>query len=241
MAVTRKRIEKNLKHIHREITEACRRVGRNPQDVSIVAVTKTVELDVIKNLIDAGVTEFGENRVQQMVLRAGELDNYLRRRRNPLPTPIRWHMIGHLQRNKVRKCIDVAEVVHSVDSLRLAEELSELAVKMEKHVDIMLQVNCSTEPQKYGCAVGAAMHMGELVTTLPNINFVGLMTMGPLGADPTKTRNAFARLQELFEEMRTEKIGGEKFCELSMGMTHDYVIAVEQGATMLRIGSAFFQ
>ena len=150
-------------------------------------------------------------------------------------------MIGHLQRNKVRKCIEVASVIHSVDSLRLAEELSELAVKMEKQVDIMLQVNCSAEGQKYGCAVGAALHMGELITTLPNINLVGLMTMGPVGADPTETRNAFTRLQELFEEMRKDKIGGEKFCELSMGMTHDYVIAVEQGATILRIGSALFE
>jgi len=241
MAATRKKIEKNLERIRNEISEACDRVGRSPREVSVVAVTKTVQLDTIKNLLDAGLTEFGENRVQQLVLRAGELDNYLRRRRNPLATPVRWHMIGHLQRNKARKCIDVASVVHSVDSLRLAEELSELAVKMEKQVDIMLQVNCSTESQKYGCAVGATLHMGELITTLPNMNLVGLMTMGPLGADPTQTRNAFTRLQELFAEMRKEKIGGDNFCELSMGMTQDYVIAVEQGATIVRIGSALFE
>ncbi len=241
MAATKRKIEKNLKHIRSEIADACTRVGRSPHEVSIVAVTKTVQLDTIKNLIDAGLTEFGENRVPQLLSRAEELDSYLSRRRNPLPTPIRWHMIGHLQRNKVRKCIDVASVVHSVDSLRLAEELSELAMKMDKQVDVMLQVNCSVEPQKYGCAVGATLHMGELLITLPNINFVGLMTMGPVGADPDKTRNAFTRLQELFEEMRTEKIGGEKFCELSMGMTHDYVIAVEQGATIIRLGSALFE
>ena len=241
MAVTRKKIEKNLERIRNEIGEACLRVGRFPHEVSVVAVTKTVELDTIKNLLDAGLTEFGENHVQQLTTRAEELENYLQRRRNPLPTPIRWHMIGHLQRNKIRKCIEIASVVHSVDSLRLAEELSEFAVKIGKKIDIMLQVNCSAESQKYGCAVGAALHMGELITTLPNINLVGLMTMGPLGVDPTETRNAFTRLQELFEEMRNEKIGGEKFCELSMGMSHDFVIAVEQGATIVRIGSALFE
>ncbi|MCK5114219.1 MAG: YggS family pyridoxal phosphate-dependent enzyme [Phycisphaerae bacterium] len=241
MAATRKKIEKNLERIRSEISDACARTGRSPQEVSIVAVTKTVELDTIKNLIDAGLTEFGENRVQQLVTRAGELDDYLRRRRNPLPTPVKWHMIGHLQRNKIRKCIEIASVVHSVDSLRLAEELSEFAVKIGKQIDIMLQVNCSVEPQKYGCAVGAALHMGELVTTLPNINLVGLMTMGPLGVDPVETRNAFTRLQELFDEMRHDKIGGANFCELSMGMTNDYIIAVEQGATIVRIGSALFE
>ena len=131
--------------------------------------------------------------------------------------------------------------IHSVDSLRLAEEINLRAEKLDRVVDIFLQVNCSEEPQKSGCAVGAAQHLAGLVCTLKNLRLVGLMTMGPLSENPEDARPAFVRLRELFEDIRHDGVGGEAFREVSMGMSQDYDIAVEEGATMLRIGSALFE
>ena len=241
MAVTRKRIEKNLANIRRQIAEAAKLAKRSPDEVSIVAVTKTVELDTIKNLLDAGLTELGENRAQQLAQRSAEVDAYLKRRRNDLPSPVRWHMVGHLQRNKVKATLECSGVIHSIDSLRLAEEIDDRAEKMEKKVDVMLQVNCSQERQKFGVPIGAALHLGELIVSLPHLRLVGLMTMGPLSANPQDSRNSFTRLRELFEEMEKEKIGQPHFRHLSMGMSNDYPIAVQEGATILRIGTALFE
>jgi len=241
MAVTRKRIEKNLQNILQNIAEACDRSGREPDDISIIAVTKTVDLETIKNLLDAGLTELGENRVQQLSQRSGQIDAYIKRRRNALPKPVCWHMIGHLQRNKVKAVLNSGAVIHSIDSLRLAEEISENAVKMSITTDVMLQVNCSQEVQKHGVAVGAAIHLAEMIDSMPNLRLIGLMTMGPLVADPEGARNSFVRLREIFAEMEKEKIGGKEFKHLSMGMSNDYQVAVEEGATMLRIGSALFE
>ncbi|MBN1553270.1 MAG: YggS family pyridoxal phosphate-dependent enzyme [Phycisphaerae bacterium] len=240
MAVTRKRIEKNLGEIRQRIAEACAKSSRNPKDVTIVAVTKSVDLDTIKNLLDAGVTELGENRIQQLVLRAGELNAYLQRRRNELPRPVRWHMVGHLQRNKVKGALEWTSMIHSVDSLRLAEELSHRAEQMHRTMDVLLQVNCSRESRKFGCAVGASEHLAELITTLPRIRLAGLMTMGPMTEDPEPSRAAFRRLRELFEDMKKNRVGGDSFRHLSMGMSIDYPQAVEEGATLVRIGTALF-
>jgi pyridoxal phosphate enzyme (YggS family) len=240
MSVTRKRIEKNLNEIRNRIAESCAKAGRSPREITIVAVTKSVDLATIKNCLDAGVTELGENRVQQFVPRAVELDAYLQRRRNELPRPVRWHMVGHLQRNKVKGVLEWAAMVHSVDSLRLAEELSHKAEQMRRSIDVLLQVNCSRESQKFGCAVGASEHLAELISTLPRIRLAGLMTMGPLTEDADAGRAAFRRLRELFEDMRKNRIGGEHFRHLSMGMSADYPQAVEEGATILRIGTALF-
>jgi pyridoxal phosphate enzyme (YggS family) len=240
MAVTRKRIEKNLHEIRGRIAEACAKIGRSPDEVTLVAVTKAVDFDTIKNLLDAGVTELGESRMQQFVARAVELDAYLQRRRNELARPVHWHMVGHLQRNKVKGILEWASMIHSVDSLRLAEEISHKAEQMRRSIDVLLQVNCSLEAKKFGCAVGASEHLAELVTTLPRIRLVGLMTMGPLTEDPDASRAAFRRLRELFEDMRKNRIGGENFRHLSMGMSADYPQAVEEGATLVRIGTALF-
>jgi len=240
MAVTRNRIEKNLRRIRAGVADACARAGRRPEEVAIVAVTKTVDLETIRNLLDAGLVDLGENRVQQLSERAVELTALLQRRRNDTARP-RWHMIGHLQRNKVRAVLEVGAVVHSVDSLRLAEELNERAAKAERAVDVLLQVNCSEEARKFGCAVGAAGHLAEMMASMRHLRLLGLMTMAPLSADAEKSRATFVRLRELFEEMRAEKIGGDEFAHLSMGMSQDYQVAVEEGATILRIGTALFQ
>jgi len=241
MAVTKARIEKNHQRIRDRIADACRRAGRPPEDVSIVAVTKTVDLETIKALIDAGLTDLGENRVQQLTARAAEVDAYLQRRRNALPAPVRWHMIGHLQRNKVKRVLDCSNVIHSVDSLRLAEEINARAERLGRVVDVLLQVNCSQEQQKHGVAVGASTHLGEMICTLEHVRLVGLMTMAHLTDEPEETRPTFTRLRELFEEMRNNRIGGDAFRHLSIGMSQDYAVAVEEGATILRIGTALFE
>jgi len=241
MPVTKATIGRNLRRIREDIALACGRVGRPPEDVRLVAVTKSVDLEAIKALLDSGLTDLGESRSQQFTQRVAEVDAYLRRRRNPLPSPVRWHMIGHLQRNKVKGVLGCAEMIHSVDSLRLAEAIDGRAERLGRVVDLLLQVNCSQEEQKFGVAVGAAVHLGELICTLGHVRLNGLMTMAPIAEDPEKARPSFVRLRELFEEMRGEKIGGENFRHLSMGMSQDYVPAVEEGATLLRIGTALFE
>jgi pyridoxal phosphate enzyme (YggS family) len=153
---------------------------------------------------------------------------------------INWHMIGHLQRNKVRQVLPIAVLIHSVDTLRLAEEINAAATKLDSRPKVLLQVNCSNESQKYGVPVGAAIHLAEQIETLPNLQLVGLMTMGPLTHNKDIVRASFVRARELFVEMRGEKIVGPHFTELSMGMSSDYEVAVEEGATILRIGSAIF-
>ena len=242
MAVTANKIGKNLEEIRLKIAEACRRSRRHDADrINIVAVTKSVKVDTIKNLIDAGVTELAESRAQPLIDRAEQVAGYLQRRRNALPSPVRWHMVGTLQRNKVRKVVPVVELIHSVDSLRLAEEINVRAERVDKTLDVFVQVNTTDEPQKTGCAVGAAAHLAELVSTLEHLCVVGLMTLGPTTGGAEAARPAFVRLRELFDEIRADKIGGSTFQHLSMGMSDDYEIAVEEGATVLRLGRALFR
>jgi len=240
MALTKSKIERNLRKVRQNIEAACAKAGRDASEVTLVAVTKTVGIEPIYWLVSLGVSDLGENRVQQLSPRIGELADYMRRRRPPCKRPVRWHMIGHLQRNKVKSVLDCTEMIHSVDSLRLAEEISDRAVKLDKAVRLLLQVNCSQEKQKSGVAVGAAMHMGLLVATMPNVQLCGLMTMAQISDDPEQARPTFVRLREVFDEMRKEKIGGEHFQHMSMGMSQDYQVAIEEGATMVRVGSALF-
>jgi pyridoxal phosphate enzyme (YggS family) len=209
--------------------------------VTVIAVTKAVDFESVKNLLSTGLTDLGESRAQQLAQRSGEMTDYLQRRRSPLTAPLQWHMIGHLQRNKVRQVVKSGAMIHSVDSLRLAEEISNRAQSEQAQVQVLLQVNCSQESQKHGCAVGAAVHLAEMITTLKNLRLCGMMTMAPLTDDPEAARHSFVRLRELFEECRSAKIGGDEFRHLSMGMSQDYELAVEEGATLLRIGTALFE
>ena len=241
MAVSVARIRKNLEEIRRRIAEACSRVRRDEGEVSIVAVTKEADMATVRNAVEAGLKDLGENRVQQLVQRRAELDACLQRRRGAGPAGVRWHMVGHLQRNKVRHVIRAVEMIHSVDSLRLAEEISDRASKAGCVIGVLLQVNCSREPQKSGVAVGAAIHLAELICTMKHLRLRGLMTMAAPVDDMEKARAAFVRLRELFEEMRHHGVGGSGLCHLSMGMTQDYPVAVEEGATILRIGTALFR
>ncbi|MBT3278689.1 MAG: YggS family pyridoxal phosphate-dependent enzyme [Phycisphaerales bacterium] len=242
MAVTKNRIAKNLQTIRVSIDEACQRIGRDPSEVHIVGVSKSVEPDTIRNLVEAGQFDIAESRVQQLVDRMDDITGWVSRRRSELPKPIRWHMIGHLQRNKVRAILGKVCLIHSVDSLRLAEEISTRAKAEDiPFVNVLLQVNCSMEDQKYGCAVGAAESLGEEMSQMPHIRLCGLMTMGPLKRAEGEPRNSFRRLRELFTDMKTNRNVGEHFAHLSMGMSNDYITAVEEGATIVRIGSSLFE
>jgi pyridoxal phosphate enzyme (YggS family) len=157
-----------------------------------------------------------------------------------VPGKLRWHMIGHLQRNKIKQVLPLVSVIHSIDSLRLAEDLEAACAKAERRLPVLMQINASEEPQKFGVAVGAAVHLAEQIDTMPHLQLIGLMSMGPLTDDQEAIRRCFARTREIFEEMKWHKIGGTAFRHLSMGMSNDFEIAIAEGATMVRIGTALF-
>lgn len=248
------------------IADAARRSGRRPEDVILVAVTKHAEPEQIREILELGHRDLGENRVQQFIQRAAMVQEYLDRlrlhpngkaeRQLPVPEPtadalngqtpgsipdaVRWHMIGHLQRNKVRKVTEFCKLIHSVDSLRLAEEIQQIAVRRERPVDVLVQVNCSLEPQKFGCPIGAAIPLCEQIDTMVNVRVRGLMTMAAHTDDEDQARAAFARCRELFEEIQKRR-GIDSRCNiLSMGMTNDFETAIHEGANVVRIGSAIF-
>jgi pyridoxal phosphate enzyme (YggS family) len=240
-AVTR--LARNLSTVRQNIASACRRSGRRPDEVLLVAVTKSVGPDLIRTLLALGVTDLGENRVQQLVQRAGLIGRApggLDASAPPGGGPPRWHMVGHLQRNKVKALLEHARIIHSLDSMRLAEEIEHQAARRECLVEALLEVNVSGEASKQGVSPAELRPLVERVRGSPHIRLRGLMTMAPLEADPQATRPHFARLRELLEELRTEGLVEADCRHLSMGMSNDYAVAVEEGATIVRIGSALF-
>lgn len=232
------------------IAAAAVRSGRQPGDVICVAVTKTASPDQIRQLVELGHRDLGENRVQQLVQRAAQLDEYLSRRRTmagvmprpdaAAPPEVRWHMIGHLQRNKVKPVLPLAKLIHSVDSLRLAEEIHAAGAKFDHPIDVLLQVNTSGEESKFGIAPPAALHMAEQLDTMMNLRLRGIMTIAPATDNPETVRPVFARTAEIFHEIKTAGFGGQHFNILSMGMTDDFEVAIEEGANVVRIGRALF-
>ncbi len=237
--------------VRQRIADAAARAGRSPESVYLVAVTKTAEPEDIRELIELGHRDFGENRVQQLVQRASVVEEWFDRARMLSRTaadkapfdatrPVRWHMIGHLQRNKARKVADLCRLVHSVDSLRLAEELQQFANKHDREIEVLVQVNVSGEESKEGVPLSAAAALIEQIDTMINVHARGLMTMAPLSPSPEAVRPHFARCRELFEELRTEGYGEGRFDLLSMGMSGDFEVAVEEGANLVRVGSAIF-
>ena len=236
------KISDRLKRVKENINSACGKAGRSPSEIKLVIVTKSANIDQIKEVIRLGITELGENRVQQLKKVSAQVEDFLEGQssQSNVPDKINWHMIGHLQRNKVRQVLPMISLIHSVDTLRLAEEINLAGAKLDMSANILLQVNTSNEPQKYGIPVGAAIHLAEQIETMPNIRLSGLMTMAPLTRNKDVVRSCFVRARELFIEMKGERIVGPHFSELSMGMSSDYEIAIEEGATILRIGSAIF-
>jgi hypothetical protein len=243
-------LKDRLEQVQGRIRAACARARRDVNEVSLVAVTKYAGPEQIRAILSLGVADLAENRVQQLQQRAAQINEYHARRtasgETGLPTRLRWHMIGHLQRNKVKQVLPVISMVHSVDSLRLAEELDQQLDRVnqkagtQRRLHVLLQINASEEPQKQGVAVGAATHLAEQVADMPNLQMAGVMTMAAYGADASQVRHTFSRTREVFEEMKWNKIGGPALKHLSMGMTDDFEIAIEEGSTIVRVGSALF-
>jgi pyridoxal phosphate enzyme (YggS family) len=238
-------VSENLHRVSDRVGEACARARRDASEVMLVAVTKYVDVDMIRTLLDLGQVELGESRAQALTQRAGMIAELRARMRaggatKMMPAP-RWHMVGHLQRNKVRAVLPHVVMIHSVDSLRLSEEISRQASKRGLTLDILLEVNAGEEKAKQGLAVGAVCHLAEQVVSLPGMRLCGLMCMAPLTEDTERIRRVFVRTKELFEEIRGERFCPPEFRHLSMGMSNDYPIAVEEGATIIRVGTALFE
>jgi pyridoxal phosphate enzyme (YggS family) len=237
-------IQERYESVLQRIDQAAGRSGKDPSGIHLVAVTKHATVDEVRQLVDLGHVDFGENRLQHFTQLAAQLEEYVVRRKElgepDLEHPIRWHFIGHLQRNKCRRMLPLTRLIHTLDSLRLAEEIQEIAQKRDQVVEVLMQVNISGERQKLGIAPAATEYLLEQLTTMPNIKPRGMMCMTPLETDPEQTRPVFTRCYELFEEMQLSKSSGSEFNILSMGMSNDFEIAIECGANIVRVGTALF-
>lgn len=237
-------LAERLDQVNERIAAACDRARRDPSEVTLIAVTKSAAPEQVREIIQLGVGDLGESRVQVLTQRAAQVTEFFQRRvaygDENMPAKLRWHMIGHLQRNKVKPIIPLVSLIHSIDSLRLAEEIETQGTKLDKRVPVLLQVNASEEQSKFGVAVGAAVHLAEQIDSMPHLQLIGLMTMAPLNATDAEVRHCFVRTREIFEEMRWHKIGGSAFKHLSMGMSNDFEVAIEEGATLVRVGTALF-
>lgn len=225
------RLLNNLKEIYRNMAHAAMRAGREPSEAKLIAVTKTVRIDLIRKAVDVGLREFGENRVQE----AQEKISYLKS--EMLHSGIVWHLIGHLQKNKVKAAVGLFDLIHSVDSLELAESIDRQAANISKVQRILVQVKLSGEESKYGVPEDELFSLVGRLSDLKNVKLEGLMTMPPFFDDPEKTRPYFRKLAKLKEEAEKKGYG---LAELSMGMSHDFEVAIEEGATMVRVGTALF-
>lgn len=208
------------------IERSAKKAGRNPEEIKLVAVSKTVEIGRIKEAIDAGVTILGENYVQEAQKKIEEIGR-----------SISWHFIGHLQSNKAKYAIRLFDMIHSVDSIPLAEELNRRAEKEGRAIDVMIEINLSGETTKFGAEEEKAFGLARKIVDLKNLSLVGLMTMPPYFEDPELSRPYYIRLRELKEKMVKE---GIQLKELSMGMSDDFEVAIEEGATYVRVGTAIF-
>jgi len=214
-------IAANLKDVQGRIARACERSHRSPGEITLVVITKEVGVSAIRAAFDCGIRDFGENRVQEAEDKIAQLSG--------LKPDVTWHMVGHLQSNKARTAVELFDIIHSIDSVRLAEILSRRA---EKTFPVLLQVNVSGEATKGGFVVGEIENAVNEIKRLPNLKVMGLMTIAPLAAEPEEVRPVFRKLRELRDSLGLE--------HLSMGMTDDFEVAVEEGATMLRVGRAIF-
>lgn len=259
-------IPERYEQVCERVAAAAKRSRRLPEDIILVAVTKSAAPEGIRKLLELGHRDFAENRVQQLVQRASIVREWFERLRvlertgskpenapagrilaSGTPTdettlggPARWHLIGHLQRNKARKAIEHARLIHSVDSLRLAEELQNLADRRDTPIDVLVQVNCAGEESKFGCPVPAALPLAEQIGTMIHVRVRGLMTIAPHSENPEDSRRVFGRCRDLYEEIRGAGIGDGRFNLLSMGMTNDFEVAIEEGANVVRVGRAIF-
>lgn len=219
----------NYEEVEKHIAEACKRSGRDRGEVTLIAVSKTKPVDQIREIYDLGQRDFGENKVQELTAKYPEL-----------PEDTRWHMIGHLQTNKVKYIIDKVVLIHSVDSLHLAKQIEKEAAKKDITAQILLQVNVADEDTKFGITPEETMTLAEEISHFPHVRIRGLMTSAPLVDDPEENRCYFKKLHKLFVDIRDKNIDNVTMDILSMGMTNDYEVAIEEGATMVRVGTGIF-
>jgi len=223
-----------LEAINGRIAAACERAGRQTSEITLVAVSKTVTVARIREAIEAGVYTLGESRVQEAAVKIPELKP-LSDERN-----VQWHLIGHLQSNKARRAVELFDAVHSVDNLNLAERLDRVAGEAGKRLPIFIEVNIGGEESKTGAAPGAVLPLCEQIGKLPRLELKGLMAVPPFSDNPEDARPFFRHLRRLRDEARRVGAGGALFNDLSMGMSDDFEIAIEEGATFVRIGAAIF-
>lgn len=222
-------IAENLQQVRENIRKACEAVGRDSKEVTLVAVSKTKPVEMLKEAYDAQARVFGENKVQEI------MDKYDR-----LPEDIQWHMIGHLQRNKVKYIVDKVAMIHSVDSMRLAETIEQEAAKHEIRVPVLVEVNVAQEDSKFGLKMDEVLPFVMQASKLPHLEICGLMTIAPYVEDPEENREIFRQLKKLSVDIADKNINNITMSVLSMGMTGDYEVAVQEGATMVRVGTGIF-
>jgi len=231
MEPTAERVRENLREVRDRMAAAAARSGRAADAVRLVAVTKTVGVDTIRTLLATGERDLGENRPQQLRDRAAALAG----------EPIAWHFVGRLQRNKVKYVVPTAALIHSVDSAALAEALSQRAAREGCRARCLLEVNTSGEASKGGVRPEEVAALAAAAAALPGIDLAGLMTMAPIVEDAEAARPVFAALREALERVNREAVLARPLAELSMGMTQDYEVAIEEGATLVRVGTALFR
>ena len=223
-------LKENYEQVRRNIDKACERAGRSPEDVTLIAVSKTKPLSDIEELLaDTNAVDFGENKVQELV------DKY-----ESVSRPVNWHMIGHLQTNKVKYIVDKVCMIHSVDSLNLANTIEKEAKKHNVTVSILIEVNVAQEETKFGLACDEVLPLIMEIKNMPHIKVKGLMTIAPFVDDPEDNRVYFRKLRDLSLDIQSKSIDNIDMSVLSMGMTNDYEVAVEEGATLVRVGTGIF-
>ena len=222
-------IKESLEEVRENIRQACRRAGRDPKEVTLIAVSKTKPVPMLREAYEAGARDFGENKVQELAAKKPEL-----------PDDIRWHMIGHLQRNKVHQVIGKAVLIHSVDSLRLAEQIEADAARKGLDVDILLEVNVAREESKFGFFLEETEEAARTISAFPHVHIKGLMTIAPFVENPEENREIFKKLYQFAVDIGRKNIDNVTMDELSMGMSNDFEVAIEEGATMVRVGTSIF-
>lgn len=222
-------IKENLEYVEKRIQEACKRAGRDRSEVTLIAVSKTKPVSDIREAMACGITVFGENKVQEM-----------RDKHTEITEPLSWHMIGHLQANKVKYLPGVACMIHSVDNRKLADEIEKQASKHDLVMDVLIEVNMAHEDTKFGLSPDEAIDFVKEISVLPHLNIRGFMTIAPYTEDPESNRVYFKGLRELKDQVNSLAIPGVHMDTLSMGMTGDYEVAIEEGATFVRVGTGIF-
>lgn len=222
-------IKENLEIVENKIQMACERAGRARDEVSLIAVSKTKPMSMIEEAMEMGIVKFGENKPQE-----------LKEKHDALPRHLQWHMIGHLQRNKVKYVITRSCLIHSVDSLRLAQTIDQEARKAGIVMPVLVEVNVAGEDSKFGIKPEETLEFIQKLSTLPGLSVQGLMTIAPFVENPQDNRIIFKKLRNLYVDIKSKNIDNVSMCELSMGMTGDYEVAIEEGATMVRVGTGIF-